>query len=77
MKEIRITPKQQKRELRTFLICLLIAFISNVYAIIKYQSPATELYSSLHYVLLFSMFLYVAWALLRIIFRGIKKLIKK
>ncbi|MDX9748156.1 MAG: hypothetical protein RBT57_06610 [Paludibacter sp.] len=77
MKEIRITPKQQKRELRTFLICLLIAFISNVYAIIKYQSPATELYSSLHYVLLFSIFLYVAWALIRFIAGFITGILKK
>jgi uncharacterized membrane protein YczE len=77
MKDILITPKQQKREIRTFLNCLLIAFISNVYAIIKYQSPVTELYSSLHYVLLFSIFLYAVWALFRISARLIAKMIKK
>ena len=77
MNDILITSKQLKRELYTLLACFLIAFACNIGAIIYYQSPATELYSSLHYVVLFSLFLYVIWAILRLVAGLIGRLLRR
>jgi hypothetical protein len=67
MKETVITPGMKRRELMIFLVCFLIAFVLNVVGIIKYNSPAVELISQLHIVLLVSIVIY----LLAAIFRGL------
>ena len=76
MKDITISARRQKHELKTWLVCFAIAFALNVYAVIAYESPATELLTSLLYVLCFSLVLYAAWSCLRIIgyfvFKNIK-----
>lgn len=74
MRDIKITAQRQKTELRAWLVCLAIAFALNVYAIIAYESPATELVTSLLYVLTFSLALYAAWVAIRIVFYAIQKI---
>lgn len=77
MKDIVITSKQIRKELITLLVCFLISFVSNIGAIIYYKSPVVEVLTSLHYVLFFSVFLYVIWGIFRIIKSIILKLISR
>jgi hypothetical protein len=77
MKDFIITPKRQKREIITFVVCFVISFLLNVYAVIAYQSPAKEIITSFFYVLIFALLLYVVWSIIRILFNLIKRLIIK
>lgn len=77
MKDTLITVKQKKREIGTWLICFLIANIANIYAVIQYKdSSKTELITSLGYVFIASLCLYILWSFIRIIFYGVRKLLK-
>ena len=76
MKDIKITGQRQKKELRAWLVCFVIAFALNAYAIIAYKGAATELITSLLYVLTFSLALYAAWVAIRIVFYAIRKIFK-
>lgn len=72
MKNIVITPKDLKRELITWLFCLLIAFGMNIYAILFYETSWSELYSQAGYVVVVSIVLYlILW-----LFRGLFHLIR-
>lgn len=75
MNDITITPQRIVRELITFLVCFAIGFLVNLVAIIIYKSSYSELFSSLHYVLAFSLALYVFWSFLRLLFSPIKYII--
>ncbi len=76
MKDSVITAKRKKTEIITLLICIVVANLVNLYAIIAYDTDFKELFTLQGYVLLFSVALYVAWSLLRIIFYLIKNYIK-
>lgn len=67
MKDIMIDTDRQKTEIITFLVCFAIATLLNVYAIISYDTPWSELYTSFFYLIAFSIVLYVAWTILRIV----------
>ena len=71
MKDIIISSKRQKREITSFLVCFIIAFALNVYAIIKKWS---ELFWSLGFVVATAVALYLLWVVARLIFAGIKSL---
>jgi len=75
MKDFTITSRRQKIEIVTFIICFIIAFGLNVYAIITYEGKWSELYSTIFYVLTFAVFIYVVWTIIRLIFFGIKTFI--
>lgn len=76
MKDLTISAKWQKHELAYLLIAFIFANVFNVAAIITYSSPATEVITSMFYVLTLTAVLYVAWTVLRLIVWGIKKLFK-
>ena len=76
MKDIIITGKQQKRELIIFLACFVIACLTNLYAILSYGGKLSELFTSLGYVLIFAAALYVAFAAVRVMVAGIRRLKK-
>ena len=77
MKDIIISKARIKTELITALVCFLIAFLSNVGAIIYYKSPAIELITSIGYVVVSAVVLYIIWCLIRLAIYGIKKLFVK
>jgi FtsH-binding integral membrane protein len=77
MNDINISAKRIKIEVITLLVCLLISFIINIVAIFYYESPMTEVISSLLYVLIFAGFIYVIWSSIRIIKGVFVKLAKK
>ena len=74
MKNTIITARRKKREFLTFFFCFLIAFGVNVYAIVRFDTPWSELFSSLGYVTIFALGLYVGWSVVRLIVALIRKL---
>jgi len=74
MKDTVISASRKKFELWSMLACFIIAVLVNVYAIIKYSSPFKEIVTSIFYVLLFAIFLYIVWVLIRLIIKLISLL---
>ena len=77
MKNTVITARRKKIELLTLLVCFIIGNLANLYAIISYKTPFSEMLTSFFYVLAFSGVLYVFWTILRILFYGIRSLFLK
>ena len=77
MKNTVITARRKKIELLTLLACFIIGYLANLYAIISYETPFSEMLTSFFYVLAFSGVLYVFWTILRILFYGIRSLFLK
>lgn len=77
MKNTVITDRRKKIELLTLLACFIIGNLANLYAIISYETPFSEMLTSFFYVLAFSGVLYVFWTILRILFYGIRSLFLK
>ena len=77
MKNTVITARRKKTELLTLLACFIIGNLANLYAIISYETPFSEMLTSFFYVLAFSGVLYVFWTILRILFYGISSLFLK
>ena len=74
MKTKVVISKSIKRELITFLICFSAAYIMNVIGIVINESPAKELITKLHVVLLVSVVIYMAVSILRVLYYLIVKL---
>ena len=67
-RDTTITAAMKKRELIIFLLCFLGANVLNVIGIIKHQTPARELVTQLHVVLLVALVLYGAVIILRVLY---------
>ncbi len=67
MRDIIITVKRQKQELLFLAVSFAAAFIMNIAGIIIYRSPAIELISSLHVVLLLTPVIYAILLVLRLL----------
>ena len=75
MKDITIKGKQIQKELITFLVCFVIGFFANVSAILYYKTKFSEMFTSLLYVLTFSVVLYLFWSIIRIMIFQIKNFV--
>lgn len=73
---IKITARRQKAELLSLLVCFVIAFGLNVYAIIAYDGKWSELFWSLGFVATTTGVLYAVWTLLRLAVWLVKKMLK-
>ena len=69
-----IPSRRIRTELLSLLVCFMIAVGLNVYAIIHYGSPISELWTSILYVLEATVVLYGVWIVLRLLFFGIARL---
>jgi hypothetical protein len=74
MKDTIITASWKKRELIIIGICFLVAYVLNIIGIIQHQSPAKELITQLHVVLLVALVIYGAAAILRVLYYLISRL---
>ena len=74
MKDTIITARRKKIEIFTWLVCFVISFLLNWYAIAEFGASYTELYTSIFYVLLFACVLYGVWTLIRLLVFGLLKL---
>lgn len=77
MKDIIITKQRQKTEFITILVCFILAFALNLYAIIAYDGQWKELFWSLGFVAVTTVIFYAVWTIARIAFYIIRKLITK
>ena len=77
MKDSIISAKVKKRELNVFIIAFVVAFILNIISIIAYNTQWIEVVSSLHYVLLFAIVLYIIQGIIRLIIWGIRQLVSR
>jgi hypothetical protein len=69
-----VIPVKKKRELIILLVCFLAAYGLNVIGIIRHHSPAKELITQLHVVLLLAVVFYGAVILLRVLYYLISRL---
>ena len=76
MKDSIITAQRKRTELITLLVCFLIANVVNLCAIVAYSTRLVELVTQIGYVVLFSIALYLCWSVLRLIYYGIRKVVK-
>lgn len=72
MKDLHIPASTLIREFRIWFILLILAFLTNVYAIILHDAEWSELVSQLHIVLILSVVYYLFGWVLRGLYRGIK-----
>lgn len=77
MKDTILTARRKKTEIYSWLVCFVIANIIHVYAIVEYKASFTELFTSIFYVLAFSVVLYFVWCILRIGFYLITRPFKR
>lgn len=75
MPNIYISHHRIRVELVSLAVCFLIATGLNIYAIIHYKSPFSELWTSILYVLMATAFFYAVWTLLRLLVYGIKRIV--
>ncbi len=76
MKDIVFTRRRQITELCILCVCLIIAFALNVWAIISYDAPWSELYSTFFYVLIFALVLYALTVALRLGFYTARSIVR-
>lgn len=74
MKDITIKVSSIVKELKIWMFLVILAFLTNVYAITKFEGQWLELYSQLHIILILSVFYYVVVLLLRGILFGVRVL---
>ena len=77
MKDWVITGRHVRRELRVLLGCLLAACLVNVYAIVRYARPVSELWTQIGYVVVLALVVYLLLALLRLLAAGVLALVRK
>jgi hypothetical protein len=58
----------KRRELTIFFLCFFAAYALNVIGIIRHHSPARELLTQLHVVMLVALILYAGVVLLRVLY---------
>ena len=73
-RDTTITAAIKKRELIIIVVCFAAAYILNVIGIIKHQSPARELITQLHVVLLVTLVIYGTVVILRVFYYMISRL---
>ena len=77
MKNIVLTAKRQKQELWWFLSAFIVANICNGWAIYKYNAPASEMFTSIFYFLIFTVVLYGLSVAIRILIYYITTIFSK
>lgn len=77
MKDTVITAKRKKTEFIALIVCFILANLLNIYAIIRYNTTAWEILTSMGFVLIATFVLYGIWILVRLVFFGIKKAFSK
>jgi len=73
-KDTTITAAIKKREVIIFVVSFAVAYILNVIGIIQHKSPAKELITQLHVVLLVALVIYGIVIILRVLYYLISRL---
>jgi len=73
-RDTTISATAKKKELIIFLACFAGAYVLNVIGIIQHNSPAKELFTQLHVVLLVTLVIYGIVVALRILYHLVSRL---
>ena len=76
MKDIIIKGSVLKRELFILLGCFVAAYGANIYAVLHYSRPASELISTIGYVIVLMLCIYAALWILRLVVLLIRSLLR-
>lgn len=77
MKDLTITAKQVRRELFILLACFVIAEGVNIFSMVKYETPWTEFFTQIGFVLIIMAALYIILVLVRVLIWIVKLIIEK
>lgn len=77
MKDITITASALRRELYILLALLILALLTNLYAIVSYDGQWSEFFSQLHIILLMTVIYYVVLGIIRLIVHGVRLLVNR
>lgn len=77
MKDLTITAKQIRREFFILLVCFVIAEGVNIFSMIKYGTPWTELFTQIGFVLIITAVLYIILIALRVLIWLVKLIIDR
>lgn len=76
MKDIVITAGRIRRECNFYLLSFVVAFLSNVYAVVHFGRPWIELLSQIGYVVVISVVVYFALWIPRLAVMGLRRLFR-
>ena len=76
MKDIVLSVKRQKTEIKIFCVCIVLAYLMNIVSIIAYGTSWSELWTQLPWMLLFTCGFYGLSVVLRLLYYGIRQLRK-
>ena len=76
MKDVTVQGSSIVREIRIWLLLLVAAFLTNIYAIISYNGQWVELFTQWHVVLILSVVFYVFLWIIRGLVRGVLFIIR-
>ncbi len=77
MKDITIKKSSIYRELLFFGILFILAFLTNVYAIVVHDGQWGELFTQLHIVIALTIVYYVLLVIIRLIVHGVLSLVNR
>lgn len=77
LKDFIVTSKQIAREHHILLGCFLVALGVNIYSIIRYSTPLTEIFTQIGYVIIITALFYGLSILVRLIVWGVRLLIRR
>ncbi len=76
MKDMIISGETVRRELLILLCCFIIGMLTNVGAIIVYDRPFVELFTQIGFVIVFSLILYFALWIIRLIVMLVRLIVR-
>ena len=76
MKDIVLSVKRQKTEIKIFCVCIVLAYLMNIVSIIAYGTSWSELWTLLPWMLLITCGFYGLSVVLRLLYYGIRQLRK-
>lgn len=77
MKDTVITAKMKRREIFVAAGCFLAAFLVNVYAVISFGTPWTEIFSQIGYVFVISVIIYAVVCAVRLCIMAVRFMIRR
>ena len=77
MKDLTITAKQIRRELILLLVCFVIAEGVNIFSMVKYETPWTEFFTQIGFVLIITAALYIILIAVRVLIWLVKIIIDR
>ena len=76
MKDIVLSVKRRKTEIKIFCVCIVLAYLMNIVSIIAYGTSWSELWTQLPWMLLITCGFYGLSVVLRLLYYGIRQLRK-